>query len=365
MPLNIILSGRARSQNAVEVLIKDPLKALGLVAGAILAILVTPLWGGVHPWTGWQKCRERLPNDGLEALGSVLVPDRALEDYKDGIIRGFFRVHASTLSFVLLQAPILYIMLVPANLAERLFDPVGDAWAFNGDLASLFYDGAPALFAFAAIIIMVGQSLLAVRILGTVSAPHPIGKTFMAVGAAWKQTLKDPRPLVSMGILTALIGVGGGIFAAANNIAAEQLNLGGADAPGVWIMMAIMVLVGAVLLESLGRWSEENSVKMAAAKSPYSIVQKLTEEEIPAAIEWLRSAAVRIVELTGLVIVLHFLTYATMKLLFLVKDRDQAEPELGHWHFLLWFVVAAGLIIYLKILTKRGKGNSSNDQGAA
>ena len=45
MPLNIILSGRARSQNAVEVLIKDPLKALGLVAGALLAVLVTPLWG--------------------------------------------------------------------------------------------------------------------------------------------------------------------------------------------------------------------------------------------------------------------------------------------------------------------------------
>ena len=81
-------------------------------------------------------------------------------------------------------------------------------------------------------------------------------------------------------------------------------------------------------------------------------MEKLTQEEIPAGIQWLRNAAVRFVELTGLVIVLHFLTYAAMELFYLVKHREDAEPELGDWRFLLWFVVAAGLLIYLKILSK-------------
>jgi hypothetical protein len=365
MPLDIILAGKERSKNAIQVLISDPLKAIGLVAGAILAVLVMPLWGGVHPWTGWQKCRERLPADGLEALGEVLVPDRALEDYKDGIFRGFFRVHASTASFLLLQAPILGVLLVPSILAKDLFRPVGDAYAFNDDMASFFYDGVPMLFCFAAVIILVGQSLLAVRILGGVPATHPIGTTFAAVSAAWKQTLKDPRPLVSIGILTALIGVGGKIFATLNDRAAEELLLQGSTAPGVWIMLAILIIVGAILLESLGRWSEENTVELALANAPYSIVEKLTQEEIPAGIQWLRNAAVRFVELTGLVIILHFLAYTGMKLFYLVKDREADGAELGDWRFLLWFVVAASLLIYLRILSTKTSAKSSNDQGAA
>lgn len=365
MPLDIILAGKERSKNAIQVLIGDPLKAIGLVAGAILAVLVMPLWGGVHPWSGWQKCRERLPTDGLEALGEVLVPDRALEDYKDGIFRGFFRVHASTASFVLLQAPILWVLLVPSDLAEDLFRPVGDAWAFNADLASLFYDGVPALFAFAAVIILAGQSLLALRILGGIRAPHPIGTTFAAVGASWKQTLKDPRPLVSIGILTALIGVAGKIFATLNDRAGEELLLQGSDAPGIWIMLALTLIVGAVLLESLGRWAEENTVQVAPASAPYSIVEKITQEEIPAGIQWLSNSTVRFVELTGLVIVLHFLVYASTKLFFLVKYREDANPELGDWRFLAWLVVAAGLLIYLKILSKSNSKQSSNDKGAA
>ena len=60
----------------------------------------------------------------------------------------------------------------------------------------------------------------------------------------------------------------------------------------------------------------------------------------------------------GLLITLAYVVFGLVLLLVPLE-------ELGHWHFLLWFVVAAGLIIYLKILTKRGKGNSSNDQGAA
>jgi hypothetical protein len=365
MPLDIILAGKERSKNAIQVLIGDPLKAIGLVAGAILAVLVMPLWGGVHPWSGWQKCRDRLPTDGLEALGEVLVPDRALEDYKDGIFRGFFRVHASTASFLLLQAPILWVLLVPSDLAEGLFRPVGDAYAFNHDLASFFYNGVPMLFAFAAVIILVGQSLLAVRILGRARAPHPIGTTFAAVGAAWKQTLKDPRPLVSIGILTALIGIAGKIFATLNDRAAEELHLQGSNAPGVWIMLALLIIVGAVLLESLGRWSEENTVELAPANAPYSIVEKITQEEIPAGIQWLRDAAVRFVELTGLVIVLYFLAYTTMELFYLVKHREDANAELGDWRFLAWFIVAAGLLIYLRILSTRNSAPSSNDQGAA
>ena len=79
----------------------------------------------------------------------------------------------------------------------------------------------------------------------------------------------------------------------------------------------------------------------------------------------LRKAAIRFVELTGLVIVLHFLAYGGLKLFTLAKSRNLDEAQLGDWRFLLWFVVAAGLLIYLKIITKRGDDDSSNDQGAA
>jgi hypothetical protein len=130
-------------------------------------------------------------------------------------------------------------------------------------------------------------------------------------------------------------------------------------------MLAILIIVGAILLESLGRWSEENTVELALANAPYSIVEKLTQEEIPAGIQWLRNAAVRFVELTGLVIILHFLAYTGMKLFYLVKDREADGAELGDWRFLLWFVVAASLLIYLRILSTKTSAKSSNDQGAA
>jgi len=130
-------------------------------------------------------------------------------------------------------------------------------------------------------------------------------------------------------------------------------------------MLALLIIVGAVLLESLGRWSEENTVELAPANGPYSIVAKITQEEIPAGIQWLRDAAVRFVELTGLVIVLYFLAYTTMELFYLVKHREDATPELGDWRFLAWFIVAAGLLIYLRILSTRKSAPSSNDQGAA
>ena len=365
MPIKLLLSGKDRSKNAVNVLARDPLTAIGLFAGAMLAFMVIPIWGIVHPWSGWQKARERLPSEGLFALGEVLVPSNALNDYKDGIVRGFLRVHASSFSFVIMQAPILYILLKPSDYAEDLFAPVGDSFAFNSDLSTAFSVGVPMLFVLAAFVIMAGHSLIAVRLLGDTPAPHPISTTFAAVGEAWKQTLKEIRPLVSIGLLTALIGAAGKVFATLNVRGAEKLSLGGADGPGDWVLLALMLLVGVALLEALGRWAQENSSPLPASAGSYSVVQKLTEEEIPAMIAWLRKSAVRFVELTGLVIVLNFLVYASMKLFFLIKHREDASPELGDWRFLAWFVVAAALIIYLKLLSKGKNQQSSNDQGAA
>jgi hypothetical protein len=365
MPIKLIFSGKDRSQKALQVLARDPLTAIGLFAGAMLAIMVIPIWGVVHPWSGWQKARERLPEEGLFALGEILVPSNALNDYQDGIIRGFLRVHASGLSFLIMQAPILYILLKPSEYAADLFEPVGQSFAFNSDVSMAFSEGVPMLFCLAAGVIMAGHSLIAVRLLGEMPAPHPISSTFAAVKEAWRQTLKDIRPLVSIGLLTALIGAGGKVFATLNLRGAEKLSLGGAEGPGDWVLFALTVLVGVALLEALGRWAKENTTPLAASESSYSVVQKLTQEEIPALLEWLHNSAVRIAEGTALVFVLYFLADTTMKLSWLVKRKENVDISLGGFPYVAWFIVSAGLIIFLKMRSKNNSSNSTKDKGAA
>jgi hypothetical protein len=330
----------------------------------MLAIMVIPIWGVVHPWSGWQKARERLPGEGLFALGEILVPSNALKDYQDGIIRGFLRVQASSLSFLIMQAPIFYILLKPSEYSKDLFDPVAQSFSFNSDMSMAFGEGVPMLLVLAASVIMAGHSLIAVRLLGDVPAPHPISTTFSAVSEAWRQTLKDIRPLVSIGLLTALIGAAGKVFATLNVRGAEKLSLGGAEGPGDWVLFALTVLVGVALLEALGRWSQENTTPLSVSKNSYSVVQKLTEEELPAMLQWLHKSAVRIVEATALVFILYFLADISMKLYHLVKLDKDADISLGGFSYVAWFVVSAALIIFLKMRTKNNSANSTKDKGA-
>ena len=125
MSQGFVLAGKGRAQAAMRSLSSNPERAIILVAGAILTGLCWPIWGILHTWAGWHKCRARMEADGVAALGEVLAPDQALHDYRDGIWRGLFRVHAGSIAFVLLQAPIIAIASVPYAIAQALFAPVG------------------------------------------------------------------------------------------------------------------------------------------------------------------------------------------------------------------------------------------------
>ncbi len=275
MPLSIATAGRSRIDAAIKALIASPIRAVGLVAATFLVAIVSPLWGCIHPMAGWHKCRERLAADGLSSLGEVLVPDQALLDYKDGIWKGLYRVHTSSIGFMVLQLPVIVLLLVPVAITQILFNPVSESFARgNQDLATLFGQGAPGIVALSSFTIIFGQTMLATRVLGQVPPSHPIGTSYVATSAAWRGALKDPNPLISIGILTSVVGLIGGLFGFVNDIVAEKLELLGGSAPQLWIQLLLAVVAGAVLLEALGKWSEEcNFGKIEVPAKPYSFMQ--------------------------------------------------------------------------------------------
>jgi hypothetical protein len=275
MPLSIATAGRSRIDAAIKALIAAPMRAIGLVAATILVAIVSPLWGFIHPMAGWHKCRARLAADGLSSLGEVLVPDQAILDYKDGIWKGLYRVHTSSIGFAVLQLPVMILLLVPVIIAQILFDPVGDSFVRgNRDLAQLFTDGVPGIVALSSFTIIFGQTMLATRVLGQVPPSHPLGTSYVATSAAWRGALKDPAPLISIGILTSVVGLIGGLFGFINNLIAEELELVGGGAPQLWINILLVIVAGAVLLEALGKWSEEcNFGKVEIPAKPYSFMQ--------------------------------------------------------------------------------------------
>ena len=275
MPLSIATAGRSRIDAAIKALIAAPMRAVGLVAATLLVVIVSPLWGIIHPLSGWHKCRDRLGTDGLSSLGEVLVPDQALLDYKDGIWKGIYRVYTSSIGFLVLQLPVMILLLVPVVITQVLFEPVGDSFMRgNRDLAMLFSQGGPGIVALSSFTIIFGQTMLATRVLGQVPPSHPLGTSYIATSAAWRGALKDPAPLISIGILTSVVGLIGGLFGFINNFAAEKLELLGGGAPQLWINVLLAIVAGAVLLEALGKWSEEcNFGKVEIPAKPYSFMQ--------------------------------------------------------------------------------------------
>ena len=271
MALGIVTAGRSRINAAIKAVIAAPMRAIGLMSATILVFLVFPLWGFLHPMAGWHKCRERMAADGLTSLGEVLVPDQALLDYKDGIWRGLYRVHTSSFGFVLLQMPVIILLLVPVFIAQILFTPVGDA--YPADFAQAFQMGPPGVVALSSFTIIFGQTLLATKVLGMVPPSHPLGTSYVAISASWRGALRDPNALISIGLLTSIVGAIGGGFGFINDTLAGTLELAGSDAPMTWILVLVAVVASAVLLEALGQWSDECDFgKVEIPKEPYQFL---------------------------------------------------------------------------------------------
>jgi hypothetical protein len=348
MNAGFVLSGKSRAQDALKRFGATPMHAVGLVLASLIACLVSPLWGLLHPWAGWHRCRARLDADGLAALGEVLAPRQALNDYKDGIWRGLFRVHAGSLAFVLLQAPILAIAVVPVGLAVVLFAPVAGAYPTSSALQALFIQGVPALVALGVFTVVMGQHMLAYRILGSTQKPHRLGTCFHATGASWRAALKSADTLASLGLLTVLVAGAGGAFALLNVKVAEELGILVPETIGLWIAVALGIMVGALLLEALGEWSEKAQIDFQPAAEPYSFVDWFVNwiwhGIIVPVFLWLKGPGLAVVCI-GLVVVVGVMVG---------KSGISGAFDEGAWSGLAWFLSCAGILLFLRHQQQKG-----------
>jgi len=376
MVLNFALAGRSRIESALDNLRHQPGYALGLVVGAIMAVAVSPAWGCLHPWAGWHRMRGRLQADGFIALGEVLAPDGALADYKDGIWTGLWRVHGSSLGFVLLQAPIVYLLLQPYEQAQQLFGPVSDAYTGHPEMAKLIGVGIPAFFLVSAASVIFAQHLVAFRMLGGLRGPHKIGTMFKVTGASWKETLGSTQVVISLAILAGLVAAIGVAFGSANEWLADAANLYRPSIITVWIEKAIMLVAGSLFLEAFGKLSSEADCSVDTPAQPYSFTAWLVGW-IQQVYDWLIQRGLRIIGVgavfsVGLVTALDAINgFEAMDVLY---DGDVAEKadnlsELcdaiqpfdailalqsgsawsdGSWGGLGWFVAAVLILLHMR-----------------
>ena len=89
---NSLRTGLGLVRDAALEVARRPLHFAALVLGALITGVVSPLWGATLTWVGWLAARERMGADGAVALGEVLAPKRAREQYADGVWRvsGYF-----------------------------------------------------------------------------------------------------------------------------------------------------------------------------------------------------------------------------------------------------------------------------------
>ena|GEM_PF-3151911 len=347
MSQGFVLAGKGRAQAAMRSLSSNPERAIILVAGAILTGVCWPIWGILHTWAGWHKCRERMEADGVAALGEVLAPDQALHDYRDGIWRGLFRVHAGSIAFVLLQAPIMVIAGVPYAIAQALFAPVGMAYTSQPELAMVISVGIPAVVGIGMGTVVFGQQLLAFRVLGSIKPAHRTGTAFHATGASWRGAAANIRPLVSMGLLTSLVAGAGGAVAFINVKIASELEIRSAATIGLWIAIALGILVVALLLEALSTWADECDTTLDLPAEPYSFTAWLI-----AWIVFLWNGAYAIVAriLNWIIGKARLLAVGTVVFVLVMVGLEGTSGAFddGAWSGLAWFLGAAGLLLYLR-----------------
>ena len=92
--------------NGMVAVARTPLVHATWLVALGVADLVGVVWGHVFAFIGWLECRKRLRSDGLVAVGEVLVPRLAREQYTAGIWTGLWRVHTLTLAFAVVTETI-------------------------------------------------------------------------------------------------------------------------------------------------------------------------------------------------------------------------------------------------------------------
>jgi len=180
-----------------------------------------------------------------------------------------------------------------------------------------------------------------------------LGTAFHATGASWRGAAANLQPLVSMGLLTALVaGLGGG-FAYLNVKIAGELEIRSAATIGLWITVALGILVAALLLEALSNWVDECHTSLALPAEPYSFTRWF--------IDWLlflwHGAYNLVARLLNWIIgkanLLAVGSVVFVLVLVGLEGTSGAFDE-GAWSGLAWFLGSAGLLLYLRHQNAKG-----------
>lgn len=339
MVLNFALAGRSRIDTAFNTLRHNPGYALGLLIGAVVAMVMASVWGCPHTWAGWHRMRSRLLDEGYIAMGEVLAPKGALHDYRDGIWKGLWRVHGASLGFAILQAPIIGLLLIPWEAAQMLFEPVAGAYARHPQMAQFVGDGIPAFFLVGALAIISAQHLIAFRLLGHISSPYRLGTLFAVTGESWRRTLVHGQTVVSLAILAGLGAGLGYAFGIVNVWLGEAAHLHGPQTLQLWIYFAVVVVFGGLFLEALGALSTEDSEVMSTPAQPYSFTEWL--------LSWLSDVMAWLLDrgLTTIGVAAVFLVGVGAAKQALTDGVIFAD---GSWGGLGWFVAAAVILLHLR-----------------
>lgn len=251
----LLVGVRIVRASATEVA-RRPVEAVALVLAAIMTALVAPLWGATLTWLGWLETRERIGADGVISLGSTLAPQRARDQYRDGVWRGLWRVHGVSVAFAFVQAPVILLIMVPAAVVYVLFSTLGPIYP-PGIASTVITFAVPVPVAIACLTIAAGEAVLAYRMLRAVRGPYSVGLMFRITGAAWQTTLGHVATLASLGITLALGVVVAGVVVGLLVFVADLLALGGGQMViTLWLAIFLGVLATAVELEAIASWAE-------------------------------------------------------------------------------------------------------------
>lgn len=259
-------AGARRFSDSARAVSEDALKRFALLAGIVLASLVAPLWGYVLSLSALSKARRRLQSEGLIGLGELLAPEISRAQYADGVWRGLWRVHGTSLAFWLIQLPTVLLALAPAALTWALLQPL--RFVFPGDLGPSIASGATALVAFFCVLVIAAQTVLALRILSESGQKLSLGYIARICGEAWRATLRDLNTVLGIGLAVVGAIVTAAVVIVASYYLATGLKLsGGIPMVVLWTAAAANLFLLATVLDAIVAWADGTKTTELNAKT--------------------------------------------------------------------------------------------------
>jgi hypothetical protein len=340
---NFFIDSMTDLQVSFVALVRRPLGQLALVVAVVAGWLVAPLWGLVPARMGFWAMRARLASDGVARLGEVLAPTRALEMYRDGVWRGLWRAHGVSLAFLLVQLPVALLTLLPAVVALVLFKPIGTAIgaaAGNFTVGTIVTAVVPVLVAAGTLCIIVGQMLLAHRLLGAQGLPYTLGVVYRVSGTSWRAALRGWAHLATLGVVLAILCtiLAALVYGLVRLGVLIGLGYSAADIIVVWVGVLSALMLSCVGLEAVARWSALAEVPEVSAKDAYSFTSWLCAW-LGAVFGWLRTQGVLAIGV-GLCLVLG---------LALVVEAIVEKAAYTSYVALGWFAVTAAVVVVLRV----------------